>query len=218
MEQSTELSTVNPNEFGIEEKTATELTQGLQVPLDERKLLIEEFETVSKLEINHENIPAFKSLRLKIQKNRTQGIEAWHKSGKEYFLRGGQFVDAIKRKEVLINKQMEEKLKEGEDFFENQELERVAKLQAERVQRISKYVEDAYERDFTRFDEEEFEDLLVIKKKSYEERLAEEARIEAERLEAIRLEAERLEKQRLENIKKKLRRRKRLCKKSELKH
>jgi hypothetical protein len=77
---------VKPQEYGIEEKTANELKEGLSVTLKERELLIQEFETVSKLEINEETIPKFRELRLAIQKNRTQGIDKWHKTGKEYFL------------------------------------------------------------------------------------------------------------------------------------
>ena len=50
--------------------------------ISERELLIAEFEEVSKLKISKENLPKFKGLRLKLVKNRTQGADAWHKTGK----------------------------------------------------------------------------------------------------------------------------------------
>ena len=40
----------------------------------------------------------------------------WHTNNKSYFLTGGKFVDAIKRRENAVNEAMESKLKEGEDL------------------------------------------------------------------------------------------------------
>ena len=77
----------------------------------------------------------------KIYTNRTKGIDAWHKVNKDFYLRGGQFIDAIKRKEILVNEQMEEKLQEAEKFFENQEKQRIADLQESRLKLISEYIE-----------------------------------------------------------------------------
>ena len=80
-----EIVLINPEEFGIEEIKADELTNGLNVTLKERELLIAEFDKVSKLEVTEINLPTFKGLRLKIVKNRTKGINEWHKKSKDYF-------------------------------------------------------------------------------------------------------------------------------------
>lgn len=188
-----ELIKITPDEFGIETKEATKLTSGLEPVLIERKDLVKQYEQVSKLEVNEENIPQFKELRLRIRDNRTKGINQWHSNAKNYFLRGGQFVDAIKRKEIAVNEAMEEKLMEAEKFLEIQEQKRLELLQKERAEKLSEYVEDAHERDLVKFDDEEFEAVLAMKKKEHEDRIEaerkeEEARKEQERKEKLRWE------------------------------
>src|SRR6056297_2773346 len=116
-----EIIISNAEEFGIEESKAKELTAGLGVAIEERKLLIDEFEQIKKLEVTEDNIPTFKQLRLKIVKNRTQGIVKWHKANKQFFLAGGRFVDAIKNRELQINQSMEKVLLDAEKHFENLE-------------------------------------------------------------------------------------------------
>jgi len=126
---------------GIEEKQALEITKSLTQIIEERNTLSERYSEAIQLEITKENIPVFKELRLKIRDNRTKGIESWHKTQKEFYLRGGQFVDAIKRKEIEENLRMESNLEENEKFFERQEAERVAKLNESRVTECEQYSE-----------------------------------------------------------------------------
>ena len=184
---------VKASDFGIEEKTATELTVGLTQVLEERKLLIDEFETVSKLEISEESIPMFRELRLKIQRNRTQGINQWHKACKEYFLRGGQFLDAIRRKELLVNENMEKVLLDGEKHLENIKKALAEELQRKRVSILSEFVEDANEKDFSHLSDDDFETLLEVKKKQYNDRIEAEKQAEIKRIEEQKaVEAERL--------------------------
>ena len=195
---STEV-TVKVNEYGIKEETAKEFVNGLAVAKSERELLIAEFNTVSKLEVTTETVPQFKALRLSIMRNRTQGFEKWRVTNKAYFLRGGQFIDATYNKEELINLEMESALLKGEKHFENLEKERLESLQNKRAELLSKYLEDASERDLTKFEDDEFEAFLQLKKKQFEDK------IEAERLDSERIENERIAKekaiedQRLEN-------------------
>jgi hypothetical protein len=192
---------VNPSEFGIEEKQANEIQAGLKVAIDERKLLIDEFEIVSKLELTEENLKSFKELRLKIVKNRTQGIEKWHKTSKEYFLRGGQFVDAIKRKEAQINESMEEKLLDAEKYFENLEKERIANLQKSRVEILLPFYPDAAMLGLGTMQDDVFEAYLSTKKKEHEDRIAAEKKAESERIAKEKAEAERIRLQEIENAK-----------------
>jgi len=192
---------IDPKQFGIEEKQAKEIQSGLAVAIEERKSLIGEFEKVSKLEITEENLPAFKELRLRIVKNRTQGIEKWHKTSKEYFLRGGQFVDAIKRKEIQINESMEEKLLEGEKHFERLEKERMQKLKETRVKLLLPYYEDAEMLGLEVMNEDVFNSFLATKKREYEERIEAEKKAEEERIAKEKAEAERVRLQEIENAK-----------------
>ncbi len=105
------------------------LTYGRQVLLAEMD--IKEKETSKKA----------RELRLKIQKNRTQGINQWHKTAKDFFLKGGQFVDAIKKLEVSVNEQMESKLEEIEKYAEIQEQKRIAELKEKRIKELELYSE-----------------------------------------------------------------------------
>lgn len=130
---------IEAKEYGLEESKAKELTFGLKTVIAERELLIKEFEEVSKLELTQENLPIFKELRLKIVKNRTQGVNKWHKTNKEFFLTGGKFVDAIKNRENHVNEIMEEKLMDAEKHFENLEKEKIEKVSEQRKSELLKY-------------------------------------------------------------------------------
>lgn len=192
---------IKAEDYGLEVAKANELTVGLKVVRDERKLLIKEFEEVSKLELTEENLPKFKELRLKIVKNRTQGINKWHKTNKEFFLTGGKFVDAIKNKENSINEQMEEKLMDAENHFENLEKERISKIQQERVSLLSKFVDDASERNLSSMDDEVWDAYLYTKKKTYLDFIQAELDAEKERQEKIKEEKKEQERIRKENEK-----------------
>ena len=194
-----EIVKINPEEYGLKKLKANELTTGLDITLKERKLLIDEFDTLSELEVNEENIPKFKELRLRIGKNRTQGIVKWHTTAKNYFLKGGQFVDAIKRQEIAVNELMEEKLKDAEKHFENLEKEKLATLQNNRVDKLSKYVEDAEERNLAGMENDVWNAYLSTKKKEYEDRIAAEKKAEEDRIAKERDEKAEQERIRLEN-------------------
>lgn len=188
---------IKPETFGLEISKATEMVSGLSVTLAEREVLKNAYIDVIELPITSETLPTFKELRLKIVKNRTQGIEKWHKTNKAFYLAGGRFVDAVKNKEVLINEEMESKLMDAEKYFENLEKEAKRILNEKRIEIIRPYVEDVSGLDFSDFSDENFDDFVLGKKTRYNER------IEAEKQEAIRIENERLaeiEKQRLIEI------------------
>lgn len=184
--------------FGIEPIKAKEMISGLSTTLAERQVLKDAYEGVIKLEITTANLPIFKELRLKFQKNRTQGLTKWKEKEKAFYLAGGNFIQAIYNKEVAINEGIESKLLEAEKFFENQEKDRLATLKKEREELLQPFVENL-PNDLETLDQGVFESFLETKKKSHSEKL------EAERLEAERIEKERLDReaeieaQRLEN-------------------
>ena len=181
------LTTIEAKNYGIEETRANELIGNLPQIQEERNVLQEQYREVIKLDIEETNTSKIaKELRLKIVKNRTQGIGVWHKTTKDFFLKGGQFVDAIKRKEEAVNIQMEETLEQIEKYAENKEKERLAKLQADRLELISPYLENIFGLDLAIMSDEMFENFLIGSKQKHE------AKIEAEKLESERIEKERL--------------------------
>ena len=201
---------VNPKEFGLEETKANEMVSGLTPIIEERKSLEEIFNRVIVKELNDETLKEARDLRIKIRDNRTKGILVWHKANKEFYLRGGQFVDAIKNKEIQSNEYMEDKLNDIEKYFERIEAERIEKLKAERLELLAPYEVDTQFISVELMSEEQFNALLLKEKTSFEarkeqERLAELARIEAEkkaeeeRIAREKKEAEEREAQRLEN-------------------
>lgn len=189
---------VSPDLFGIEPVKAQEMVSGLTVTLAEREVLKSAYIDVINLPITTENLATFKELRLKIVKNRTQGLKTWHTGNKAFYLAGGRFVDAIYNKEVIENEQMESKLLEAEKHFENLEKERLAALKIEREALLQPYV-DVLPNDLHTLDQEVFDSFLETKKTAYA------AKLEADKLEAERVEKEaaaereRIESQRLEN-------------------
>ena len=201
----TEIIKIDPKEFGLKKDRASEITKGLATILKEKEILCEQYGKVIKLETTKENVPAFRALRLQIRDNRTKGIEAWHKVNKEFFLRGGQFVDAIKRIEVEENTHMEEQLLKGEKHFEIIEAERKTKLKIDREKALEKYeietehlqlgemADDVWNKYFNGV-KLEHEQSIAAEKKAEEERIAKE-KADREEQERIRKDNERLQKE-----------------------
>jgi colicin import membrane protein len=175
---------IKPDLFGLELEKAQEMTSGLSTTIAEREVLKKSYAEVIELEITAENLPIFKELRLKIVKNRTQGIEKWHTNNKAFYLAGGRFVDAVKNKEIIVNQEMEAKLMDAEKFFENQEKEKARLLNEERRERLKPYIEDVSNLDLSQMSDYDFDDYLLGKKTRFEneqkEREAEALRIQAE--------------------------------------
>lgn len=163
---------VKPEEFQLTEKTALEITSGLTTVIAERSVLEQQYQSCVTMPITKENIPVFKALRTQIKNNRTKGIEPWHKTEKEFYLRGGQFVDAIKKKHVEISKRMEDNLESMEKFFENQEKERIEKLVSERQAKLNEFEADTQGLQLAEMSDETFEKILKIAKQDYEEKQA----------------------------------------------
>ena len=178
-----EIVKVNPTEFGIEETKATELIGNLPQITQERSVLATQYDEVVRMDIEDvkTSITA-RELRLKIRDNRTKGIQVWHKTTKDFFLKGGQFVDAIKNKEVAINERMEGVLENIERHFEIKEAERKEKLRAERYEQTKPYAEFFPNIDLSVASDEDFTKALNGAKLQLEAKVAEEKRIEQERI------------------------------------
>lgn len=178
-----EITTVNPTEYGIEENKASELVGNLPQIKSERDLLSVQYDEVIRLDIEDAaTSKKARELRLKIRDNRTKGIDVWHKTTKDFFLKGGQFVDAIKRQEVAVNERMEKNLESIEKHFENLEKERKAQLNAERISELEPF--NAFVPmglNFGELSEDEYNKVLNGAKLQFEHQQAEERKAEAER-------------------------------------
>lgn len=179
----TELTIINPEEYGIEKNQANDLIGNLPIIKEERSILSKQYSEIILLDIDDkETSKKARELRIKIQKNRTQGINVWHKNAKDFFLKGGQFVDAIKKLEVSINEQMESKLEEIEKYAEIQEQKRIAELKEKRIEELELYSEFVpFGIDLGILSDEEYIKVLNGSKLQYEAKLDEEIKAEEER-------------------------------------
>jgi len=195
-----ENEVVEAKAYGIKKEDEKRMTSNLETILAEREILKDAYLDVIELEVSQENLHIFKALRLKVRTNRTS-IEKWRVSQKDVFLKGGRFVDSKAKSEIIVNEDWEEKLYDAEKHFENIEIERLKALQLERQKRLSVYVEDADQRDLAKFEEDEFEAIFQMNKKSFEDNIEAEKKAEALRVETDRKEQEERERIAKENAK-----------------
>lgn len=140
MEKQTWSLEVRPEQFSLDLAEGHQIVKNLTQILSEREALIAQYDALLKADIESPSTTkqaAF--IRKRIKENRTKGIEAWHKREKELFLRGGQFVDAVKRKEVEVNLLMEEKLAEIEKYAEIKERNRLVGIGQGRLMDLTIY-------------------------------------------------------------------------------
>ena len=178
-------------EFGIEPQKAANLIGNLPQIQSERAELEKQYDEVIKMDIESpETSKIARELRIRIKDNRTKGIVVWHKTTKDYFLKGGQFVDAIKRKEEAVNNRMEEALEQIEKHLEIKIAKQKEELKNKRISELSEYSEFVpFSLDLSELSEEEYQKVYKGAKLQYQAKL-EEDRIEQEK----KLEAERLQK------------------------
>lgn len=178
-----ETAEIQATDYGLEVKKANELMGNLPIIQKERSLLISQYNEICKLNIeDSETSKQARRLRLEIRENRTKGINQWHKATKEVFLRGGQFIDAIKNREIEINEKMESDLEKIEKHFEILEKKRVAELHQKRLDAISQYIDDTSNIQFGSMDEDVWNAYFLAKKTSFVNRLEQEEKEKAERL------------------------------------
>lgn len=185
-----EVVVIDPKEYGIEAKRADELQGNLPQLKKERDVLAKQYDDVIKMDIdNPKTSIVARELRLKIRDNRTKGIEVWHKTTKDFFLKGGQFVDAIKRKEVAVNEQMESNLETIEKHQEIKEQKRKDELKAVRLKELESYMEFVpYGIDFGLLSDDEYKKVYNGAKMQYDAKIEAEKKAEAERVENERLD------------------------------
>lgn len=211
-----ELVKINPEDFGLQANEAKVVAAAFEPMLQKMNELEEEFNQVVLMPVEPSTCKVAKELRLKYVKVRTATAEI-HKQAKDYYLKGGRFVDGWKNAQLMASQGKEEKLEAIERFYENLEKERKAKLRIERWEQIQPYLtEEPF--GLGEMNQQVWENLLngtianfnAIKeaeKKAEQDRIdAENARLAEEkrlREENERLEKEAKEKERLAEIERK---------------
>ena len=167
----------------------------------------------SKKEITKELTAKAKRVRLDIGKVRIETGKLKDKQ-KEYIKLEDRAIMGVHNILVWAVKEKEDALKEIENHFEIQEQKRLEALQSERAEKLSKYVEDAHERNLSDMDEDVWSAYFAAKKKEYEDRIEAEKQAEKERIAKEKAEAEERERIRKENekLKKEAEERERLAK------
>ena len=117
---------------------------------------------------------------------------------KKEFLVAGQAVDGASNVLKHAIAGIENEMKEIVNHYENLEKKRLVELQAERVELISPYLEDAGERDLASMDTDVWDSYLSTKKQAHEDLVAAEEKAEADRIAKEEAEAKEQERIRLE--------------------
>ena len=195
-----EIVKVNASDYGLDENKAAELIKNLPQIITERDVFVTQFDEVIRLDINDpETAKKARELRLKVRDNRTKGIEVWHKTTKDFFLKGGQFVDAIRRMESAVNERMEIDLEKIEKYQERLEREQVEKLRLARLSELQKYTE-IEPVGLGEMSEDVWNNYLLGQKITFEAKIEAEKKAEEDRIAKEKADAEEREAQRLENI------------------
>lgn len=193
-----EVLKLDPKEYGLDVTKAASIEQSFLPKIAEREGYEKVYAAVIEKELTPETCAEAKVLRNKLVKVRT-GIAEIHKTEKAFYFQAGKFVDALKNKLTLPVTQMEEKLSEIENHFENIERERIEKLQSERVGELLKYTDDIHGRDLGSMDSEVWDAFIMAKKQQHTDLIAAEQQREKDRIAQEKKEAEEREAQRLEN-------------------
>lgn len=182
---------IDPNQFGVPDKIASNVQSVFQPMLDRMVELEEEFNLVVGLDPASDIAEAkAKDLLKKYVKVRT-GTADIHKQQKAFYLAGGRFIDAWKNAQLFASQGKEEKLKAIVKYKENLEAERIQKLHEERLAMVEKYLdEDEITVNFGKMNDGIWDHYFAGKKKAWEEaqeavKAAEMARVKGEARQVI---------------------------------
>ena len=178
MKETTEIAVLDPKEYGLEQTQVSTIESAFTPKIIERNALAEQYTELMKSEITPEICKQMCDLRRKLVKVRT-GIADIHKTQKAFYLAAGRFVDAWKNKETEPITQMEEKLREGEEYYERIEAQRIADLAASRQTELSAYT-DTFPGALGIMSDEEFQTYLLGAKAVYDARIKAEKEAEEE--------------------------------------
>jgi len=186
------MELVKASEFGLEEKQGKSIELSFSPKVSEKESLTLIYNQLIKEEISPSLCAKANDLRKKLVKVRT-GIAKIHTAEKAVALSYGRFVDALKNKHTLSVTQMEDKLKEIVDYYDNLEKERIEKLTTSREVELMPYLDfELIPSNLGEMESQVFENYFNGVRLAHKAKIEAEAKAEAERLALI--EKERLEK------------------------
>lgn len=183
------LVKIEPADYGLTTETAANIAAQFQPMLEKMVELEEEFNRVVQLPIGEPDTEkAAKALLQKYVKVRT-GTAAIHKSQKDFYLKGGRFVDGWKNAQLFASQGKEETLQKIVNHQEIQRRLRIQERQEERMARLAPYItpEDADGLSVGEMPDDTFEFFLLGKVQHHKEMMEAQERAEAERKKADEL-------------------------------
>jgi hypothetical protein len=187
------LVKIDPQEYGLDESKAEQVKAVFMPMIQKMEELEKEYKEVVTLPVDRDTCAKAKELRLKYVKVRT-GTAAIHKEAKDFYLKGGKFVDAWKNTQLFISQGIEEKLAGIETHFERLEAEKKAALQAERMDQYRPYMapgmEVMAEPDLSSLPDDIWANMLAGAKAAHEARIAAEKKADEDRIAKEKAEAE----------------------------
>lgn len=202
MTQQDSQLTVIAKENGIEEGKIDALLSNFSTGFQKAKKIVEECKNIEiTSEDQTDEMATARESRLKLKNIRVE-IEKTRKTLKEQSLREGRAIDGMANIIKALIVPVEEHLEKQEKFIEIKIKERKLARQAERIEKLSRYVEDVSLYNLEDMEDEAFDKLLANTKKAFEDekkaqeeaekerKIAEEERLKEQ--ERIRKENERL--------------------------
>ena len=180
-----EIVKVEPLEYGLEESKAQQVSDMFKPMLDKMVALEDEYNGIVNLDISVDTCRRAKELRLKYVKVRT-GTAEIHKGLKDFYLKGGRFVDAWKNAQLAASQGKENKLIEIEGYYENIEKEKIKKIAEERTNILSQYNFESIPENIGMMKDDIWSNFLSGIKTSYELEKAAEEKADKDRLELER--------------------------------
>ena len=168
----------------LEESKALKIQSCFVGVAAEAQALVDMYPEFINKEITQELVELATEYKKRVTKTRNS-ITKIRKSEKEFYLRGGQFVDAIGKKLITPLEEIEGNLEPIINHFELLEAKRRADLRDKRWAELSQFTERYPER------------LDVMEEEDYQTLLAGAKAIRAQEIEAARLEKERIERERI---------------------
>lgn len=190
---------ISPDEYGIQESKAKELEIVFTPFIKILKQLEEKRNNLLDKEITAELCEAAHTVRMEAVKFRT-GIDGAHKQAKEESRKTGLAIDGWKNLLLNASAPIEEDTKKIEKHFEILEAERIAGLQFERADMISKYNPESAELDLGSMSVEIWDNFYSGTKAGYESRIAAEKKAEEDRIAKEKAEAKERKRIKLDNI------------------
>jgi len=170
---------------GVDESKAAQIKATFEPMVKMLEGFESSYSEIMALEQSEEKSKQAKRVRIDIGKIRIE-TEKNRKAQKEEYLRAGKAIDGVANIVKWAVTEKENALKEVETYYERIEAERIAKIQAERLEELSRFDVDGSTMDLGKMPDDVWSNLLSGSKANYEakkeaERKAEEKRIAAEK-------------------------------------